>query len=167
MRERKLAADIANYIGVAVTNYLKTEEHKTLVTSRDYLKKRFIETQNKLGEVEQKYIEFKERNYVQRSPKLFGELIRHERRFKIAQDVYVMISKQLELMLLEEKRIKPVVAILDTAATSYRHVYPKKKYIVILNTFSVFFLSILFFALKNKYYTNEMKDKIKKIYEKR
>ena len=166
MPERKLAADIANYTGIAVTNYLQSEEHRTLIMSRKYLQKRFRETKKRLTEVEQELIDFKEKNFVQNSPKLNAELIRHDRKFRIAQDVYIMISKQLELMLLEEVRIKPVVAILDTANITFKPVYPKKRYIVILNTFAVFFLTVIIVAMKQKYYTaeniNKLKDAIRK-----
>jgi capsular polysaccharide biosynthesis protein len=164
MPERLLAADIANYIGGAVTSYLQHEERKTLVSSREYLQKRYKDSKARLNRVETEYIQFKEKNFKSQSPQLNAELIRHDRKFRIAQDVYVMISKQLELMLLEEVRVKPVVAILDKGVISMFPVYPRKKYIVVVNTMLAFILIVVALLFKEKYYTKDILKKFKNIF---
>ncbi|MFO7810231.1 MAG: GNVR domain-containing protein, partial [Candidatus Delongbacteria bacterium] len=61
-----------------------------------------------------------------------------------------------------EVRDKPIVTVLDSARTKYRPVEPKKRQVVITNTFLVFVLCVGLVFLKEKYYSKEV---IRKLYE--
>lgn len=161
MPERQLAADIANYIAVAVSENLQEEQKKITIESRHYLEKRLEDAENKLLNIEQEMIKFKEENYQQNSPSLRAEIIRLERKFGLMNNFVLMLQKQRELILLDEVREKPVVNILDTADITYKAIKPKKREIVITNTFGGLILSIFLVFLKEKYYTRDLIDKIR------
>ncbi|MBN2771768.1 MAG: hypothetical protein JXR90_13830 [Spirochaetes bacterium] len=155
MPESQLAADVANYIGVAVTDYLQSEQKKTTKASRIYLEERLNYAINRLEEAEKNLITFKSENTLTTSPALRSELLRLERSLKLASDFATMLEKQRELMSIEEVKEKPIVSILDTAEKTRKPLKPQKRQVVITNTFFGFFLSIVMAFLKEKYYTNE------------
>ncbi|HQO10255.1 MAG TPA: GNVR domain-containing protein [Clostridiales bacterium] len=162
MPERQLAADVANYIATAVTDNLQDEQKKTTAQSREYLETRLNDAEKRLLDIEQEMIEFKEKNYQQNSPSLRAEIIRLERKFTLMQNFVAMLHKQRELILLDEVREKPVVNILDKATITNKPIKPKKREVVVTNTFAAFILSVTLVLLKEKFYTAELIDKIKK-----
>jgi uncharacterized protein involved in exopolysaccharide biosynthesis len=162
MPERQLAADIANYVGVAVTDYLQKEQQKTTVQSKHYIEERLEYALQKVSEAEKELITFKSTNVVTNSPTLKAELINLERKQKIIQDFATMLEKQRELILIEEVKEKPVVNILDTADITYKPVKPKKRIVVMTNTFLGLMMSIILVFLKEKYYSKENIQAIKK-----
>jgi uncharacterized protein involved in exopolysaccharide biosynthesis len=165
MPERQLAADVANYIGDAVTDYLQKEQQKTTVQSKLYIEDRLEYATNKLAEVELELIKFKNENVVTASPSLKTELIRLERKLKLAQDFATMLEKQRELILIEEVREKPIVNILDTAQISFKPFKPKRRQVVMTNTFFGLMLSIVGVFLKEKYYSKENIARLKKAFK--
>lgn len=161
--ERQLSADIANNFAIAVTNFLQEEQKKVTVISRVYIENRLAKAEEKLLDVEEEMIKFKEQNYQLSSPALRAEIIRLERRFSLAQGFVSMLSKQRELILLEEARDRPVVNILDEADISFKPITPQKREIVITNTIMALLLSALIAFLKEKYYKKEHINKIIRI----
>ena len=155
MPESQLAADIANYIGVAVTDYLQAEQQRTTIESRIYLEERLDYALKRLSEAEDNLVRFKSENTMTTSPALRAELLRLERRLKLATDFAVMLERQRELMLIEEVKEKPIVSILDTAERSRKPFKPQKRQVVMTNTFFGFFLSVALAFMKEKYYTKE------------
>jgi uncharacterized protein involved in exopolysaccharide biosynthesis len=160
MPERQLAADIANYIAVAVTENLQQEQKETTVNTRLYLENRLSDAENKLLDIEEQMIRFKEENYQLNSPALRAEIVRYERRFNLMNNFVLMLQKQRELILLDEVREKPVVNTLDEATITYKAIKPKKRELVVTNTFASFIFSIFLVFIKEKYYTKELSNKI-------
>jgi uncharacterized protein involved in exopolysaccharide biosynthesis len=163
MPERQLAVDVANYIGDAVTDYLQKEQRKTTIESKLYIEDRLNYATNKLAEAESDLIKFKNENTITVSPSLRTELIGLERKLKLAQDFATMLEKQRELILIEEVREKPIVNILDTAQITFKPFKPKRRQVVMTNTFFAFVLSIIGVFLKEKYYTKDNMLKLKNI----
>jgi len=163
MPERQLAADVANNFAKAVTSNLQSEQRNVTIQTRKYIEKRLEEAENRLIDIEEEMIKFKEQNYQLNSPALRAELVRVERRFTLMQNFVTMLSKQRELILLEEAREKSVVNVLDIADVSFKPVTPKKREVVITNTMIAFMFSSLLSFLKEKYLTKDKMNKIFKI----
>jgi len=153
MPERQLAADIANNFATVVTEVLQSEQRMITVKTRQYIESRLEEAEKRLIDAEEEMIRFKEQNYQHNSPALRAEIVKVERKYTLMQSFVSMLSKQRELILLEEARDKPVVNILDTADISYKPVSPKKREVVITNTIIAFLFSSFFSFLMKKYYS--------------
>jgi len=161
MPERQLSADVANFIAVAVTSQLQGEQRNVIRKTREYLEERLEAAEGKLLDVEEGLIKFKEENYQQTSPALRIEIARHERRFLLMQNFVSMLQKQRELILLDEITEKPVVNLLDRATVTKKAIHPKKREVVITNTFAALVLSLAAVFLKEKYYSKDFFQKLK------
>ena len=102
--------------------------------NREFVEKQLKDIQKLLNEAEDKQADFTAKN-KKVGPDLQPELDRLKRSVKVQEEVYITLSKQLELAKIEEQEKKPMMEILERAAPPLTRSAPKRKRNVILAGF--------------------------------
>ena len=148
MEEPQIAADIANFIHFAISDYTASIGNKTAAQDVELIKKRRGEVETTLIGAEETLKRFRERNrMLLESPQLQLEMERLMREVEIQTQVYITLQQQYELARIEEMKEPQSVVILDEAKPAVEKDKPKRKLIVILSLilggmFSVFVVLI-------------------------
>lgn len=131
--EPQLAADIVNFIGKTIANYIRTEQHIYSRKNRLFIEKRVNETKAELNAAETALKNFRERNRViTDNPELQLEGERLQRNIMIKQEIYLTLEQQRELALIEETKDTPLISILDTGERPYKKAKPRRILIVFM-----------------------------------
>jgi uncharacterized protein involved in exopolysaccharide biosynthesis len=157
MPEAQLSADVVNKLVESLDLYIMTKRKSYAGEQRYYLEKRVEQIKDSLTICENKLRDFRELNrMIVQSPNLLLEQGRLMRNVEIQQNVYIELTKQLELAKIDEIKDAPILNIKENAQNPILKVGPKKLTILIL----IFFLSLLVSGI---YLFNE--DIIKKTYK--
>jgi len=134
IEESQLAADIANYVAQAVTDYIQTENSFEASRDRMFIEERLAVMNEELAQAETDLKEFRQNNRrIADSPELQLEEERLIRQVEIKQQVYITLQQQLELTRIEEVKQTPVIHTLDIAEAAIEKDKPKRMRIVILS----------------------------------
>ena len=143
-KNAKLSADIANYIGDEVNDYIQHEQKSSTRQSRVYIEERLIKIKDELKEAEENLKEFqKGHRIINESPELQMEILRLKRNVEIKNQVYLTLEQQREIALIEEIKQMPVLNILDKAVTPKLKTKPKKNMIVLISFILGVFISCM------------------------
>lgn len=165
-KERKLSADIAQSYVDMITYYLQNELKTQIRQSINFTSTRLEEVKNELYEEEQGLLKFQESNAKLSSPFLSLQVKRMYKKIELTTDLEVLLKKQLELLKIEEERLKPVMNILDAPDIYEKHVKPKGRKIATVSTFLAFLLSYGFSIYYEKVNFSMFFNKIKQIIKK-
>ncbi len=114
--ESKLAAALANRITGSLDNYIRTKRKSFASEQRYYLEKRTEQVKDSLTSAELALKNFREQNrVVGQSPQLMLEQARMMRDLEILQEVFIELTKQLEIAKIDEIKETPVVNIKEEA----------------------------------------------------
>ena len=102
--------------------------------NREFVEKQLKDVQKMLNEAEDEQANFTARN-KKVGADLQPELDRLKRSVKVQEEVYITLSKQLELAKIEEQEKKPMMEILERAAPPLTRSSPNRKRNVILAGF--------------------------------
>lgn len=130
-----LCAEIANYIGRAVTKYVQKYQGGVANRNIDHINDRLIAVNQELKEAEEKIKAFQLNNRDMSSPQVQLEYGRLERQLQIKQQVYLTLNQQIELAQIEKIKKAPVINILDKAEVPFLKIKPKRSIICIAYTF--------------------------------
>ena len=157
MPEAQLSADIVNKLVESLDFYIRTKRKSYAGEQRYYLEKRVEQIKDSLSICENKLRDFREQNrMVIQSPNLLLEQERLLRNIQIQQNVYIELTKQLELAKIDEIRDTPILNIKEIAQNPIIKTGPKRVLIVI-------FIMFFSFLATGSYYLFE--DIIKKTYK--
>jgi uncharacterized protein involved in exopolysaccharide biosynthesis len=144
MPEGQLSADVVNNIAQSLDMYIITKRISYASKQRDYIEKRLMQVKDSLNTAENKLMYFKVQNRVIiQSPELTLEEGRLTRNAEIMNEVYLELSKQLELVKIDEVKNTPILNIKELAQDPIEKTGPKRAITLII----VLFLSILFSAV--------------------
>jgi len=134
-KEPELSAAIVNSFLDELIQY-----NQDIINSKAKLNREFVETQLKdalklLKDAETELADFTTRNKKIATPDLQLDQDRMKRNVKVQEEVYITLSKQLELAKIEEQEQSPMIEILDRATPPVRKSSPKIKRNVILAGF--------------------------------
>ncbi len=129
--EAEFTASVANEIIDKLDLYLKFRVNSEVSNQRKMIERRISEVQTVLSSVEEDLIEFREKNrVVELSPSLMISEGRLRRELEINNTIYVELTKQFELVKIEEIGDQQVMNVLDRASVPIYRSYPKRKIIV-------------------------------------
>lgn len=129
--EPQLSADIANEITTQLDNYQRLFRRTNASEQRVFIEKRLDEVQTELTASEEKLKSFREKNRrITDSPNLMLEEGRLGRVVDLNTAVFVELTKQYELVKLDEIKNTPVVQVLDYARPAGTKSSPKRRIIV-------------------------------------
>jgi uncharacterized protein involved in exopolysaccharide biosynthesis len=144
MPEGQLSADVVNNIAQSLDMYIITKRISYASKQRDYIEKRLMQVKDSLNTAENKLMYFKVQNRViTQSPELTLEQGRLTRNAEIMNEVYLELSKQLELVKIDEVKNTPILNIKELAQDPIEKTGPKRAITLII----VLFLSVLFSAV--------------------
>ena len=151
MPESKLAADVANRIVNSLDRYIRTQRKSFATNQRMYLEKRVKEISDTLAIAEDRLRSFKEKNIMGGPiPRLVLEESRLGRSVELQQTVYADLSRQLELVKLDEFKDAPVLNIKEFAGDPLIKDGPRRARMFILFMFFSVVASSMFFAYEPK-----------------
>jgi len=157
MPEAQLSADVVNKLVASLDEYIRTKRKSYAGEQRYYLEKRVEQIKDSLNFCENKLRDFREQNrMITQSPNLLLEQGRLMRNVEIQQNVYIELTKQLELAKIDEIRDTPILNIKENAQNPILKAGPKRVLTLIL----ILFFSVLATAT---YFLFE--DVIKKTYK--
>jgi uncharacterized protein involved in exopolysaccharide biosynthesis len=143
MPEPKLSADVANSFAAALNNYITNDRQSYAREQSEYLFNRLNQVRDSLRFHEEQLKIFSENNRsITNSPQLLLEQNRLKRNVEIAQSVFIELTKQYELVKLEEVKDTPVVNIMEVAEPPVKKTGPRRK----VNLIIILFFSGIFSA---------------------
>jgi uncharacterized protein involved in exopolysaccharide biosynthesis len=133
MPEAQLSADVVNKIVESLDLYIRTKRKSYAGEQRYYLEKRVEQIKDSLSICENKLRDFREQNrMVIQSPNLLLEQERLLRNIQIQQNVYIELTKQLELAKIDEIKDAPILNIKENAQNPIKKAGPKRMPMLIL-----------------------------------
>jgi uncharacterized protein involved in exopolysaccharide biosynthesis len=139
MPEAQLSADVVNNVVESLDQYVRTKRKSYAGEQRYYLEKRVDQIKDSLSICENNLRDFREQNrMITQSPNLLLEQGRLMRNVEIQQNVYIELTKQLELAKIDEIKDAPIVNIKEIAQNPVEKAGPRRK---------IMFIMILFFSL--------------------
>lgn len=157
MPEAQLSADVVNKLVASLDQYIRTKRKSYAGEQRYYLEKRVEQIKDSLNICENQLRDFREQNkMIAQSPNLLLVQGRLMRNTEIQQNVYIELTKQLELTKIDEIKDTPILNIKENAQNPIIKAGPKRMSSLIL---------ILFFSIlaSGTYFLFE--DVINKIYK--
>lgn len=110
-----LSAEMANYLGEAVTKYIQEHVGESLENNLGHINTRLAQVKEELIEKELALKTYKEKNRDINSATAQLEIARLMREVEIKQGVYLTLNQEKELAMIEKIKTKPVINILDKA----------------------------------------------------
>ena len=148
MRDGKIAADIANFIGREVNYYIQNEQVNSARQSRIFVEKRLITVKDELSITEEALNEFLTVNRaISESPDLQMEYGRLLDNLEIKKQICLTLEQQKELAMIEEVKKMPVLNVIDDAVKPELKLKPKRALVVILSFIMGFFFSIFLIVM--------------------
>ena len=135
-----VAAAIANRMANRLDQLNQDIGRSNAREQREFIAGRRAEISTELQAQEERQKVFREtnRNYTS-SPHLMLEFERISRRVRLGEEVYLTLTRELELAKIDEIKDVPVINVLDKALSPTSHHYPRRSLIVV----ATFLLSIV------------------------
>lgn len=147
--ESRLSAAIANKITESLDTYIRTKRKSFASEQRYYLEKRTQQVKDSLTSVEVALKTFREQNrVVGQSPQLMLEQARMLRNHEIQQEVFVELTKQLEIAKIDEIKETPIVNIKEEAKDPVIKAGPRRAGTLIIIMFLSIAASFLYYMFK-------------------
>ena len=149
LKDSKLAADIANFIGQQTQSYIQKENSAQANKEKTFIEDRLLIVQDELEKFEEEL-----KNYVQSnrgyrdSPELNMYYSRIERSVESKKQVVLTLQQQLELARIEEVKRSPILHILDKAEPPATRNSPNRTTFLVVSIFIGFFLSVIIIVMK-------------------
>lgn len=150
-KEPSLSTEICNNIVESLDKYIRTKRKSNAKEQRIYIEERVNQVKDSLTIVENQLKEFREQNrIVGQSPQLLLEQGRLQRSLEIQQTIYIELTKQLELIKLEEIKDVPVINVKEEAGIPIKKAGPRRSvYLLVIMVFSISVTSIIFLFKNN------------------
>lgn len=168
MPESQLAADVANNIILSLDNYLNTKRKSKASNQLFYIDKRIYQVEDSLVMAEESLKAFSLGNrVVHQSPDLLLEQNRLDRSVNILQTVYVELTRQKELIKLDEIRETPVLNVREIAKDPVEKANPNRRLKFCVAMFLSIALSGMYFMFlpEIEIVTKKLKGVFRKQYE--
>ena len=147
--ESKFAAALVNKIIESLDNYIRTKRKSFASEQRYYIEKRTEQVKDSLTNAETALKTFREQNrMVSQSPNLMLEQARMMRNLEILQEVFIELTKQLEIAKIDEIKETPVVNVKEEAKDPVRKAGPSRAKTLLLIMFLSIAASGLYYMFK-------------------
>jgi uncharacterized protein involved in exopolysaccharide biosynthesis len=151
MPESKLSADVVNRIVESLDAYVRTKRKSYATNQRFYLEMRVQQVRDSLILSEEAFKIFRQNNRaVSESPQLILEQARLTRNTELLQAVYLELSRQLELVKIDEIRDTPVLNVEEYAKDPIAPSSTGRKILLIAIMFISMILSALYLLFEEK-----------------
>src|ERR1035438_2054315 len=150
MPEAQLSADVVNNLVESLDQYIRTKRKSYATEQRYYLEKKVEQIKDSLSICETKLRDFREENrMIVQSPNLLLQQGRLMRNIEIQQNVYIELTKQLELAKIDEIKDAPILNIKEIAQNPIIKAGPKRMNMLILILFFSVIASCSYFLFED------------------
>jgi len=151
MPEAKLSADVVNRLVESLNSYITLDRQSAASEQSKYLKNRLSKVKDTLNSFENELLVFSENNRtIVTSPRLILEQTRIKRKIQIAQEIFLSLTTQYEIIKLEEVKDTPVLNIMEKAEQPMKKAGPKRLKILIIILFFSGAFSLMYFLFIEK-----------------
>jgi uncharacterized protein involved in exopolysaccharide biosynthesis len=159
--EQILSSEVVNNLVASLDEYVRTKRKSNAKEQRLYIEKRTDQVKDSLRISEESLKIFREKNRVVTSPQLLLDQARMMRDVEILQAVFIELTKQMELIKLEEVKDAPIIDIREEAGIPIKKSGPKRSiYIIFIMIISISITSL--WTIYNKeiihYYNHFLKN---------
>jgi uncharacterized protein involved in exopolysaccharide biosynthesis len=165
MPESQLSADVANNIILSLDYYLNTKRKSIASNQLFYIEKRMLQVKDSLNLMEERFKVFRTENIsIDRSPDLLLKQNRLLRTIEILQTIYVELTKQFEIIKLDEIRETPVLNVREIAKDPVEKANPYRRLKFCVAMFLSLAISSMYFIFmpEIKIVTRRLKDSYQK-----
>ncbi len=128
-----LSSEISNNLVKSLDEYVRIKRKSKAKEQRIYIDERVNQVKDSLANVENQLKNFREQNrIVGQSPQLLLEQGRLQRALEIQQTIFVELTKQLELVKLDEIKDTPIINIREQAGVPIKKAGPKRSIFILL-----------------------------------
>lgn len=139
-----LSADIVNTIADNLGQYVLNQRRTRASQQRQWIEKRLGQVESELRDSEDSLKDFRESNRrISDSPELMLQQERYIRDVEKFSAIYLELSKQYEMVRVQEVRDMPVVQVLDPASPPAKKSGPERRRILMLGTLFGLFTGVL------------------------
>lgn len=132
MPERGLASDVVNSLASSLDEYVRLQRRSFATEQRKYVEARLAEVADSLQMAEDSLAAFRRQNrQISQSPDLLLQDARLFRMVTMKQTVFMELTKQYELLKIEEIKDTPVINIREEARVPVEKTGPKRTLILI------------------------------------
>ncbi len=129
----EVAAQVANAMVAELDRVNQEINRSNARARREFIDSRRIKVAEELQTLEEALLQFHEENrQIQGSPQLKLEAERLERRVRVSEELYLTLTKELEVAKIDEVRDVPVISVLDRAVPPVECQSPRKRLIVVV-----------------------------------
>ena len=147
--EPQLSADIANAFIKELERYNKDTRSNKAKENRIFVMKQLTDSQAMLSKAENAVAMFNSRNRKISTPDLQSEKDRLLRTVKVQEEVFITLTKQLELAKIQEQEDQVSIEILESADPPINRTSPKRSQNVIMaGVFGIFLFGALALVLE-------------------
>ena len=163
----EIAAALLNEILIQIDNYLRYSLKTAATGQSKMIENRLNVISVSLKISEDNLLEFRESNRTTNlSPKLQIYEMRLLREVEVNNAVYIELTKQLEVIKIQENQLRPVLNVLDKATPPIKKSAPKRRKIVYFSMIIGFMLTFLYTkgipAIKNIVLNSDIKKPVNK-----
>lgn len=149
MPEALLSADVANKLVESLDLYIRTQRKSYATEQSFYIEKRTSEIKDSLISAENTLKIFREQNrMVSQSPNLLLEQVRLARNVEILQNVFIELTKQLEIAKIDQVKDAPVLNVKEFAKNPVKKAGPKRASLLITIMFFSLLITSLYYLFK-------------------
>jgi tyrosine-protein kinase Etk/Wzc len=147
--EPQLSADIANAFIKELNRYNKDTRSNKAKENRIFVMKQLTDSQAMLSKAENAVAMFNSRNRKISTPDLQSEKDRLLRTVKVQEEVFITLTKQLELAKIQEQEDQVSIEILENADPPISRTSPKRSQnVIIAGVFGIFLFGALALVLE-------------------
>lgn len=149
-KDKFLSRDIVKNFCDATIRYLNTAQQTATSKSLEFTKERLDYTKMNLDKIQNEIVNFQKENSLIVKPDLSMEIKKKMEDRELLRSVVVLLEKEYELLKIEKVKESPIINILDEPYAGDKPVKPKKRQVVMINTFLGFLLSFVGVILHEK-----------------
>ena len=162
----QLAADIANEAVAALVSYKQISRNSQAGLNRTFVEAQLLKAQVSLAEAEETFAVFLTRNRKIATPDLQTEKERLARAVKTHEEVFITLTKQLELAKIQEHEEQQTIEVIERAAPPLKRTSPNRRNMVTIAAFAgIFFFAMLALALEYVKNLNRDEKDVKELME--
>ncbi len=138
--EPQLAADVANSFLAELLSYNESARNSKATSNRIFVETKVDEARLLLGEAEKALADFSTRNRKIATPDLQTEKDRLARAVKTHEEVFITLTKQLELAKIQEHEDQQTIEVIERARPALVRTSPNRRSMVTMAGFAGIFL---------------------------
>lgn len=148
--QRRLSADIATALLASINEHNRTSRGNKATTNRMFVESQLAMTSKELDAATSEFAEFSRKNRKIATPDLQAQRDRLERRVRVQEDVFITLTKQLEISRIEEQETRPLIDVIQPPMPPIARTAPRRAQMAAMGTSLGFLLACGFVVVSER-----------------